>query len=186
MNRNHSAEGIVISRRNFGEADKLISIFTKQYGKKVILAKGIRKISSRRSPHLELFSQIRFIFHDNNNLPILTEVASINTFAFIRNRLERVGMGYIVLELVEKLTAENQASREIYDLLVNFLTDLSDIQIKRSQMESRLTEFKFRILGILGFIRQDVIWNSGQLDQQIAQILEKGPFSQKFLNKIRQ
>ncbi|PIZ97846.1 MAG: DNA repair protein RecO, partial [Candidatus Levybacteria bacterium CG_4_10_14_0_2_um_filter_35_8] len=52
----YKTEGIVIKRRNLGEADKILTIFTKRYGKIQVKAPGIRKINSRRSPHVELLN----------------------------------------------------------------------------------------------------------------------------------
>ena len=56
MIRTYKVNAIVLARRNIGEADKLITLFTKEYGKKKVLAKGIRRVSSRRAPYLEQFS----------------------------------------------------------------------------------------------------------------------------------
>ena len=54
--RSFKTEGIVIKRRNFNEADRIITVFSKRNGKINIKASGVRKITSRRSPHLELLN----------------------------------------------------------------------------------------------------------------------------------
>jgi DNA repair protein RecO (recombination protein O) len=46
------AEGIILKRRNLGETDRILTVFSRQYGKIKILAKGVRKINSRRSGHI--------------------------------------------------------------------------------------------------------------------------------------
>ncbi|MBI4096902.1 MAG: DNA repair protein RecO, partial [Candidatus Levybacteria bacterium] len=52
--RTFRTEGIIIKRKNFGEADRILTVFTKEYGKLQVKAKGIRRIPSRRSAHVEL------------------------------------------------------------------------------------------------------------------------------------
>ncbi|MFH1896595.1 MAG: recombination protein O N-terminal domain-containing protein, partial [bacterium] len=54
---NFKLEAIILSRREFGEADAYLTVFSKEEGKLSLLAKGIRRVSSRRAPHLETFSR---------------------------------------------------------------------------------------------------------------------------------
>ena len=58
--RSFKAEGIVIKRSNYSEADRIVTIFTKKNGKIKVKANGVRKIASRRSPHIELFNYCVF------------------------------------------------------------------------------------------------------------------------------
>ena len=46
------AEGIVLKRRNVGEADRILTVFTRTNGKMIIKAVGVRKIASKRSSHI--------------------------------------------------------------------------------------------------------------------------------------
>jgi len=55
--KSYKTEGIIIKRKNFGEADRILTIFTKNKGKISIVAKGVRKINSRRAPHIELLQK---------------------------------------------------------------------------------------------------------------------------------
>ena len=54
--RTHKTEGIIIKRRNYGEADRILTVFTKYNGKIQVKATGIRRIPSRRSAHVELLN----------------------------------------------------------------------------------------------------------------------------------
>ena len=56
MSRAYKTEAIIIKRRNFGEADRILTILTKNYGKIQVRAPGVRKITSRRSSHIELLN----------------------------------------------------------------------------------------------------------------------------------
>ena len=80
--RSFRTEGIVIKRSNYSEADRIVTIFTKQSGKITVRATGVRKIASRRSPHLELLNYCIFGLYLGKNMPVLTEVESKESFFF--------------------------------------------------------------------------------------------------------
>ena len=113
----YKTEAIVLSRRNFGEADKILTIFTKHYGKIRALAKGVRRMKSRKGGNVELFNQVSLVLAKGKNLDIITEVELKNSFRFWRQNLNRVGVAYYLVELVESLTPEGQANRFAYRLL---------------------------------------------------------------------
>jgi len=58
--KTYSSEGIILSRKNYGEADRILTVFSKNYGKVTLLAKGIRKLISKKRGHLEIFSEVKF------------------------------------------------------------------------------------------------------------------------------
>lgn len=185
MLRSYKTQAIILSRRNFGEADKLITIFTKEFGKKKILAKGIRRIHSRRAPYLELFSQSEIILHKGKTFDLVTEVTSINSFSFLRKRLERIGFVYVALELTDRLTAEGQESPEIFAALLFFIHNLNHTQTLRSTAQSLLFEFKRFILGELGFIEKSVSASEEFLDQKIESVIENTLKSPALLTNIQ-
>ena len=57
MRRTYKTEGIILKRINFGEADRILTSYTKHFGKISLLAKGVRKITSRKGGNIELFNQ---------------------------------------------------------------------------------------------------------------------------------
>ena len=80
---------IVLSRRNIREADQIISLYSLEKGKVEVLAKGIKKITSKNSAHLEpfCFSEIEII--PGKELDHLGSTQSLNSFLNIRNNLEK-------------------------------------------------------------------------------------------------
>jgi len=171
MNRCYSCEGVVIKRKNIGEADKLLTIFTREYGKKVVIAKGIRRLFSRRAPHLELFSHVRLLLNRGKTFDYVSEVVNIQPFLTLRTRLERISYGYIVLELTERLTAENQEAPLIFDRLINYISVLNDHETQRSEAALALSTFKVFILEELGFIHRLDTATKEWIDSQIEEIL---------------
>ena len=66
--------GFVVKRINLGEADRFVTIFTQNNGKIEVLAKGVRKITSKRSSHIELLNLVRFHSIKTSKNIILTEI----------------------------------------------------------------------------------------------------------------
>lgn len=146
----YKAEAIILSRRNIGEADRIITAFTKEYGKMRLIAKGIRKVKSRRAPHLEIFTQCALLIHQGKTLDSISEVNPINVFENIRSDLTRVSLAYLYSELVSMLLPEHQEHRDIYELFVDGLTQLNSSSETGKHRESR--EFTLELLWRLGFL----------------------------------
>src|SRR5258708_113264 len=114
--RSYKTEGIIIKRRNIGEADSLLTVFTLDQGKIQIKAKGVRKITSKRSSHIELLNHTRLHLYKGYASPLLTEVQSIESFSNIKQDLKKVGIAYHICELIDGLCPENQEQRQIFFL----------------------------------------------------------------------
>jgi len=66
MSRSYKAEGIILKRINFSEADKILTIFTKRHGKVRAIAKGVRRLTSRKAGSVELFNQAGLFLLEGN------------------------------------------------------------------------------------------------------------------------
>lgn len=119
------AEGIIIKRKNYGEADRLITIFTRQFGKLQVKATGVRKITSRRSPHVELLNYTEVALYQGKHYPILVEAVTKNLFSDIKNDLTKVGFSYHLCELIDGLCPENEEHESVFQLLKSTLDRLS-------------------------------------------------------------
>lgn len=115
--------GFVVRRINLGEADRFVTIFTKNNGKVEVLAKGVRKISSRRSSHIELLNLIKFNSVKTSKNFILTEVDLIDSFDSQRKTLEEFQTFFLVCELVDNLCPFGQVNSEIFSLIEEFVTN---------------------------------------------------------------
>lgn len=162
--RSFKTEGIVIKRRNFQEADRIITVFSKKQGKISIKASGVRKITSRRSPHIELLNHSVFNLHQGKSLVTLTEVESINNFSNLKNNLEKIGVAYYVCELVDGLCAENQENIQIFDLLENILKRISI----EDNYEDLIYQFELELLKLLGFYK-----HTGNIKMDTVKFIEQ-------------
>ena len=123
--RNFRTEGIVIKRRNYGEADRILTMLTRDYGKMSVKASGVRKITSRRSSHIELLNHVAVGLYKGHTFPVLTEAKMIEDFAEVKNDFTKVGLAYHLCELVDGLCPDEQENSKVFFLLRNFLTQLT-------------------------------------------------------------
>lgn len=123
--RNFRTEGIIIKRRNFNEADRILTVMTRDYGKLQIKATGVRKITSRRSAHVELLNHTILHLYKGNTFSILTEAKMIDDFSSVKKNFDKVGLAYHLCELVDGLCPENQENSNVFFLLQKALARLS-------------------------------------------------------------
>ncbi|MBI5044877.1 MAG: DNA repair protein RecO [Candidatus Levybacteria bacterium] len=181
--KNTTTSGIVIKRRNFGEADRIVTIYTQNFGKLVVKAKGVRRITSRRGSHIELLNYTQFSIYKGSHTPILTEAQTINSFSHIKNNLQKTGLAYHICELVDGLCPEEQEQRSIFDLLKRVLNDIA--VASDSELIFIVHAFEVELLSQLGYWHKN-IEDSSQLDTRefIEGILERKLRSHKVFSKI--
>lgn len=174
MIKTYKTVGLVLNQKNFFEADRLLTIFSLHQGKLKLLAKGVRKLSSRKRGHLELFSHAKIVCAKGKNLDLITEAETINNFSHLRQNLNRVRIAYLLCELVNDLTAENQEHEDIYRLLLLYLTQLNSTVAPKNL----IFNFEKSLLQILGFGLPSKLDRSS-LESHISSITEKPINSKK-------
>ncbi len=151
MIRNFSSEGLIIKHKNIGEADKIITIFSKREGRSSVIAKGVRKVSSRRAGSLELLNQVKFYAAGNSKLPVLTEVSSINSFKSIKEDLQKLSLSYLLLELINQFLPEGQENDKLFNELILFLSAIN--KSKNSERDKVLAaSFQIKLLRETGYL----------------------------------
>lgn len=176
-------QGIVLKRLNFNEADKLLSFYTRDYGKLTALAKGVRRIKSRKAAHLEIFNQVDIFVASGKTFHIVIEAQTVNSFACLRSQLSRVIQAYRIVEVVDRFCPENQENKRLYNLLIEGLAHLSNCQIDK--LETVVDDFTNCLLYELGFLTLDSKLKGRALGKYIEEILEAKLKVNKLLTKLR-
>ena len=183
LSRVYKADGIILKRKNVGEADRILTSFTKEYGKLRAIAKGIRKVSSRRAPHLEVFTHVTMVIHSSKTLDSVSEVSPIETFSYLRSDLVRVSLGYYLCELIDSLLPERQKHEDIYKLLQESLASLNDKHFHTIYYLSK--QFTLELLWRLGFLPREKDLSGAKLQAFIESITERRlktpPFARRLL-----
>lgn len=178
----YKVEGIILKRKNVGEADRILTVFSKEYGKLRVIAKGIRKVSSRRAPHLEVFTHVAVVIHGSTSLESVSEVSPIETFPYLRSDLARVSLGYYLCELVDSLLPERQKHEDIFILLQESLASLNDQHFNNIYYLSK--QFTLELLWRLGFLPRDRTLNGPILQNFIESITERRLKTPPFARQI--
>jgi DNA repair protein RecO (recombination protein O) len=167
--RTYKIQGIVIKRINYSEADKILTVFTRYYGKVHCLAKGIRKLTSRKAASLELFNLAAIFLAKGKNLDIITEAKIINSFSVFRKDLKKVALAYKFCELIDRLTADNQSNSLLFSLLKDSLLELCEAKVNTAVLAFN---FKKKLLQVTGFGLPKEMSNKS-LDDFLEKIIEK-------------
>lgn len=171
-------EAIIIKRRNFGEADRIITAVTKNYGKIKIIAKGVRKISSKRSPHIELLNLSILNIHVGRMM-ILTEAEAVYHHIILKKDLQKSGPAFFICELIDGLLPENQENLEVYNLIKKTLIDLENADNERLL----INKFEQDILSLLGYWPKENALLKNP-DEFIESIMEKKIKTKKIFNLV--
>lgn len=110
-----------MKRIDYGEADRILTIFSKNKGKITAMAKGVRRMESRKGGNVELFNHTAFLMAEGRGMDIVTEAEVINSFSQLRENLELVSYTYHLIELVDQFTEEVQENYQLFILLLEVL-----------------------------------------------------------------
>ncbi len=117
--RTYRAEGIVLRGRDFGEADRILTLFTPEHGKVRAVAKGVRRANSKKSGHVEPFCRCAMLLSQGRDLDLIEQAETLDAFPEMRSSLERLGAAFYLAELVDTFTEEGGESRALYQALVS-------------------------------------------------------------------
>ncbi len=123
--RVYHTEAIIIGRTNLGEADRILTLYTRDLGKIRAVAKGVRRPQSKLGGHVELLTHSRLMLARGRNLDIVTQAQTITNFLPLKENLERAASGLYVAELVDAFTAERAEDPGLFDLLLDILNHLA-------------------------------------------------------------
>ncbi len=163
MAHSYSSEGIVLGRRNYSEADRILSLYSKEKGRTAVLAKGIRRPKSKKRGHLEIFSLVRYEASAGRGIDLMTEAEVEDDFKEIRRSLAKISLAYYFMEVVGKVTHEQEKNIQLYDLILFFLNKLKTDR----KLKDLKKDFIFELLTLLGY------WPEGKAMQNPDEILSE-------------
>ncbi len=140
-----TTEGIILKRNNFGEADRIITALTDRFGKIAIVARGVRRITSRRAGNVEILNRVSLHLFKGKNYT-LTEAQSLETFPVIKSQLTLSTIAFHLIELTDKILVDDSPNHQAYNLL---LTALRFLEVNPRQIFVRAYEIK--MLSLAGF-----------------------------------
>ncbi len=145
--RSFRVDAVVLRHSDWGEADRLIGLFSREHGKVRAIAKGARKLQSRKAGHLEPFTRVSLQLARGRDLPIITQTETLESNSRLREDLLLIGYASYVVELLDRFTYEEGENRALYRLLVETLGRLSAAH----EPTLVVRYYEVRLLDLLGF-----------------------------------
>ena len=148
--RLYRTEAIIIHRRDQGEADRVLALCT-PLGKMVVIAKGVRKLRSRKAGHLELFAHARLVLaHSRSSWDVITQADTVEPHAALRDDLVRGTYARYMVELYDRFVAEGEGGEPIFDLVRRALGYLCQVEMDRA-VSLLARAYEQRLLTLVGF-----------------------------------
>ena len=120
--RSFSTSGIIIRLAELGESDRFVTVYTEEYGKITCIAKGIRSVKSRRSPHIELMNRVKLQLWRSRHHVYMTQASTEARFSDLKKDIVSVASGAFMIEAMERLTPDEESHPELYRLLDSTLS----------------------------------------------------------------
>ena len=131
----------------YGEADRLLTLYTRELGKLRTIAKGVRKLHSRKAGHLEPFTRVALQLAQARELPIVTQAETVDAYLDLRDDLLKTGYAAYAVEMVDRFTFEESENQPVYHLLVDTLARVNS----QADPYLALRFYEIHLLDELGF-----------------------------------
>src|SRR5512138_566823 len=141
-------EAVVLRHVDYGEADRMLTLYTRQLGKTRALAKGARKIASRKAGHIEPFTYVRLQLAQGRDMPLITQADTVDAYQPLREDLILTSHASYVLELLDRFTYADETEN---DTLFRLLTDTLARLASKTDPWLVLRYYEIRLLDHLGF-----------------------------------
>jgi DNA repair protein RecO (recombination protein O) len=146
--RSIRVHAIVLRHADWGEADRLVIVYTREQGKLRALAKGARKITSRKAGHLEPFTHVKLQLSRGRDLFIVTQADTVDAYLSLSESLALTGNASYVVELLDRFVYEEEgANPSLFRLLADTLARLA----ARHDTWLAVRYYELRLLDFLGF-----------------------------------
>ncbi len=143
----YRTEAIVLRHQRHGEAGRLLTVFSPNYGKLRVLAKGVLRPTSHLAGHLEPLTRVALLLARTRGFDLVTQAQTLESHGEIRSTLWRVSTAFYAAELVERLSQDDVESYPIYRLLQRFLAWLEEAR----EPDIPIRFFELQLLGITGY-----------------------------------
>ena len=149
--QSYRTRAVILRRRNYSDADRILTVFTPRMGKRMLIAKGSRKTTSRQAGHLELFSHASLQVAQARTWDIITESVTVESFLQLRNDLDGISRAAYICELVDAFTAEDDDYEPVWELLLICLRELDGALNDAARTDLLLRWFELQLLRLMGF-----------------------------------
>jgi DNA repair protein RecO (recombination protein O) len=160
--RSFRVEAVILRHSEWGEADRMLTLYTRELGKVGALAKGARKLRSRKAGHLEPFAQASLLLARGRDILLVTQADTLAAYSALRDNLMLTTYAAYVVELLDRFTYEEGENQALYQLLVDTLSRLEAVAQRAAgsqaaepapsgEAEPVVRYYEMRLLDLTGF-----------------------------------
>jgi DNA repair protein RecO (recombination protein O) len=147
----YRTQGFILKKEDRGEADKILTVYTKDFGKLRILGKAIRKIQSKLRGGVRQFSLSETEFIQGKTYKTLIDSSTIENFKNLRKDLKKIKIAYQITDVLDNLVRGEEKDEKIWDLLNETFQKLNNCQLSIVNCQSLYYYFLWNVLSILGY-----------------------------------
>ena len=146
--RTYRTDAIILRRHDFGEADRLLTIYTPEFGKLSAISKGARRPTARQTGHVELFARTTLMLARGRELDIVTQAEVCDSYLPLHADLDRISYANYMVELLDRFTEHGEQNVALYRLLMDSLGWIGE-----PDCDLRLTAryYELALLRLVGF-----------------------------------
>ncbi len=113
--KSSSVEAIVLKRTSVGETDRVVTLLSREQGKLVCIAKGVRKMTSSKRAYLEPGNHVKCLLISTHSMPLLTQATLVDDCSHIHSQLPKLRQLVQMLEIIDALFVEEQMEEHLFD-----------------------------------------------------------------------
>lgn len=146
MMKLYKVEAVVLRARDCGNGDKLLTLYSREYGKMKVMAHGVAKPSSRKRGAVQLFTYTKFLLHRGRELDSVSQCEGVEMFSYLMGDLEKISHASYLAELVDALAPEGEPNEALFLLLLGTLRLMAE-----EDAELLTRAFELRSAGYMGY-----------------------------------
>jgi DNA repair protein RecO (recombination protein O) len=153
--RTYKTEAVVLRSLRFGEADRVLHLYTLDRGRVGAVAKGIRRTKSRFGGRLEPLSHVEVVLHQGSGeLQTVTGAQLIRPHSASRDSHYRLSAGFVALEAMLRLFPEQEKNERAFGALTKFLDLLDEVEPGegRPVLDALVLSFQLKLLWLAGYL----------------------------------
>lgn len=155
MSKINQTEAIVFRKRSLLEKDTFITFFSESEGKITAIAKGIKKITSKRAPHIQTGNLVDVILYEKNDRLYLQDSKLISAFSAIKSDTAKIDFQYLMLFILDRILPERQKEQDVYILTKTFIIELAKSQ---GFNKERMCYYLRKLLTLLGYHKKNTTY----------------------------
>jgi DNA repair protein RecO (recombination protein O) len=153
--RGYKTEAVVLRSLRFGEADRVLHLYTLERGRVGAVAKGIRRTKSRFGGRLEPLSHVELMLHQGSGeLGTVTGASLVRAHRGAREEPYRLSVGLVGLEAMLRLFTEQERNPKAFEALTRFLDVLDDAEVRETEpaLDPLVLSFQLKLLWLSGYL----------------------------------